>query len=110
MRNYPLTNLLKHVVSFVENISASELEDQDWQEKYVTFADVRPMYDNKFGSIENFSFGHVVTEAFYMFKIRFTEVVHPKMRVIFKRRMFEIKRIINDGEASKTLKIIALEL
>jgi len=110
MQNYPLTNLLKHAVSFIENISQSELEDQDWQEKYVTFADVRPMYDNKFGSIENFSFGHIVTEAFFMFKIRFTEAVHPKMRIIFKRRMFEIKRIINDGEASKTLKIIALEM
>ena len=110
MQNYPLTNLLKHSVSFIENISKSELEDQNWEERYVTFADVRPMYDNKFGSIETFSFGHVVTEAFYMFKIRFTEEVHTKMRIMFKRRMFEIKRIINDGEASKTLKIIALEM
>jgi len=110
MKNYPLTNLLKHSVTFIENVSNSELEDQNWEEKYVTFADVRPMYDNKFGSIENFSFGHIVTEAFYMFNIRFTEEVHAKMRIIFKRRMFEIKRIINDAETSKVLKIIALEL
>ena len=110
MKNYPLTNLLKHSIMFIENASKSELEDQDWQEKYITFADVTPMYDNKFGSIEKFSFGHIVTEAFYMFKIRFTELVHSKMRIIFKRRMFEIKRVINHNEASKVLKIIALEM
>ena len=95
---------------FIENVSKSELEDQDWQERYVTFADVKPMYDDKFGSIERFSFGHIVTEAFCMFKIRFTDMVHAKMRIIFKRRMFEIKRIINHNEASKVLKIIALEM
>lgn len=110
MRNYPLTQLLKHTITFLENISASEFEDQDWEEKYIAFADVRPMYDNKFGSIETFSFGHIVTEAFFMFKIRFTEEVHTKMRIAFNRRMFEIKRIINDKEEGKVLKIIALEL
>ena len=110
MRNYPLTNLLKHSIMFIENVSISELEDQDWKEKYVTFADVKPMYDEKFGSIEKFSFGHIVTEAFYMFKIRFTDKVHAKMRIMFKGRMFEIKRIINHNEASKVMKIIALEM
>ena len=110
MTSYPLTNLLKHSVMFIENASKSELEDQDWQKRYVTFADVRPMYDDKFGSIEKFSFGHIVTEAFCMFKIRFTEKIHTKMRIIFKRRMFEIKRIINHNESSKVLKIIALEM
>ena len=110
MKNYPITNLLKHSIIFIENISKTELEDQDWQEKYTTFADVRPMYDNKFGSVEKFSFGHIVTEAFCMFRIRFTDKIHSKMRIMFKRRMFEIKRIINDNEASRVLKIIALEL
>lgn len=110
MKNHPITNLLKHSIIFIENVSKNELEDQDWQEKYTTFADVKPMYDNKFGSLEKFSFGHIITEAFYMFKIRFTEKINSKMRIIFKRRMFEIKRIINHNEASRVLKIIALEL
>lgn len=110
MKNYSMTNALNHKVTFIENISKSELEDQNWEEKYITFADVRPMYDNKFGSIENFSFGHIVTEAFFIFKIRFTEAVHAKMRIMLGGRMFEIKRIINDKEASKVLKIIALEM
>lgn len=110
MKSHILTNLLNHAITFVENTSKSELEDQNWEDKYVTYADVRPMFDNKLGSLEKFSFGHIVTEAFFCFKIRFTEEVHSKMRIIFKRRMFEIKRIINEKEASRVLKIIALEM
>lgn len=110
MKNYSFANLLKHAITFIENTSNSELEEQNWQERYSTFADIKPMYDDKFGSIEKFSFGHVVTEAFFMFKIRFTDAIHGKMRIIFKRRIFEIKRIINHNEASKVLKIIALEI
>ncbi len=110
MQKYPLRSLLKHSITFLENVARSELEDQNWEARYTTFSDVRPMYDNKFGSIENFSFGHIVTEAFCMFKIRFSLEVNSRMRIAFGRRMFEIKRIINDKEESKVLKIIALEL
>jgi SPP1 family predicted phage head-tail adaptor len=105
-----LSALLSHRVIFLENKTANELEDQDWQEVYRSFAEIKPMYDNKFGSIEKFNFGHIVTEAFFMFKIRFTEKINPKMRISFSRRIFEIKRIINVLEKDKILQIIALEI
>ncbi|MEY3197364.1 MAG: hypothetical protein RLZZ59_735 [Pseudomonadota bacterium] len=110
MISYPLTKILSHKVIFLKNISNNDLEEQNWQEAYSTFADIRPMYDNRFQVIETQSFGHIVTEAFYIFRIRFSEIINTKMRIMFKRRLFEIKRIINEGERSLVLRIIALEL
>ena len=110
MARNQLSALLSHKIVFLENKSRNELEEQNWQEIYSSFAEIKPMYDNKFGSIEKFNFGHIVTEAFFMFKIRFTDQVNPKMRICFSRRIFEIKRIINIAEKNKILQIIALEI
>ena len=110
MTKNSLSALLVHRVVFLENKTKSELEEQNWVPILEAFAEVKPMYDNKFGSIENFNFGHIVTEAFFMFKIRFTDKVNPKMRISFGARIFEIKRIINVAEKDKILQIIALEI
>ncbi len=110
MSRFPLAAILAHSIIFLENINDNELEDQQWDERLTVFAEVKPLYDNKCGSLEKFSFGNIVTEAFFMFKIRFTEAVNTKMRIKFRNRLFEIKRIINVGEKSKIMQIIGLEL
>lgn len=110
MAKLPLFGLLKHRVSLLENLIATEISEDNWQEKYVTFAQIKPLYDSKVGSLENFSFGHVVTEGYFMFKIRALEGVHNKMRIRFKERIFEIKRIIDLEENGRLLQIIALEI
>ncbi len=102
--------LFSHRIIFLENRTQNELEEGDWQEVCASFAEINPMYDNKFGSIEKFNFGHIVTEAFFMFKIRFIEGINPKMRIGFSKRLFEIKRIINVSEKNRILQIIALEI
>jgi len=101
---------LSHEIIFLENITNSDLEDENWVEKSRAFAEIRPLYDNKFGSIENFTFGHIVTENFFMFKIRYFPDVSTKMRIQYQERNFEIKRIINLSEQNQFLQIISLEI
>lgn len=110
MSGLPLFGLLKHRVIIIENVNREELGGEAWQEKYTTFAEIKPLYDNKVSSVENFSFGHVVTEGYFMFKIRALAGITSKMRIRFHDRLFEIKRIINVDERGRMLKIIALEV
>ncbi len=105
-----ITHLLHHSVVFLVNVNKNEMQDQDWQEIYTTFADVKPLYETGHIVQDKYAFGNVLSEAFCVFRIRFTEKVNVKMRILYKRRMFEIKKIINQDEESKILKIIALEL
>jgi SPP1 family predicted phage head-tail adaptor len=105
-----ISGKLIHEISILANMAISELDDEDWQEKTKTFAEIKPLYDNKFGSLENFSFGHIVTENFFMFKIRYLPDLNTKLRIRFDERIFEIKRIINLNEKNIFLQIIGLEL
>jgi SPP1 family predicted phage head-tail adaptor len=110
MAKFPLFSILKHRISLLENFIDSEISEDNWQEKCTTFAQIKPLYDSKVGSLENFNFGHVVTEGYFMFKIRAIDGVHNKMRICFKERLFEIKRIIDIEESQRFLQIIALEI
>ncbi len=110
MKKNSLFTFLKHKIICLENINQEELGGEVWREKYTTFAEIKPLYDNKVGSLENFSFGHVVTEGYFMFRIRALPGVTSKMRIKFHDRLFEIKRIIDIDERGRILKIIALEV
>jgi SPP1 family predicted phage head-tail adaptor len=101
---------LNQEITFIQNIAHSDLDDEDWQDMQKCFAEIKPLYDNKFGSLENFSFGHIVTENFFMFRIRYLPKLNCKLRIKFNDRIFEIKRIINLREKNEILQIIALEL
>lgn len=108
--NRNISGPLNKEIILLENKSISELEDDNWQEFMRSFAEIKPLYDSKFGSLENFSFGHIVTENYFMFKIRYLPNLNTKMRISFEGRNFEIKRIINLHEKSEIIQIIALEL
>lgn len=43
------------------------------------------------------------------FVIRYTNNLHPDMRILYKDRIFNIESIINDDEANRTLTIIVKE-
>lgn len=101
---------LQHQVKILENFSTSEIEQEQWQEKLSIYAEIKPICDNRFTSIEHVNFGHIMTEGFYLFKIRFIKDITTKMRISFRDRQFEIKRIINVAEQSKFLNIIGLEI
>lgn len=110
MSKIPLFGILKHRISVLENLVDTEISEDNWQTKYITFAQMKPLYDHKVGSLENFSFGHVVTEGYFMFKIRALIGINNKMRIQFQDRVFEIKRVINIEESCRLLQIIALEI
>lgn len=110
MSKLPLFRLLMHRITFVENSTSSELEKEEWKSKYETFASITPLFDNKVSSLEKFDFGHIVTEGYFLFKIRALLGVNNKMRILFNDRFFEIKRIIDVNEQGKIQKIVALEL
>lgn len=64
---------------------------------------------------EYFSASSTQNEAVSRFVIRYTEGLHPDMRITYKKkptsteRTFSIESIINDDEADKTLTIMVKE-
>ncbi|XVN43252.1 MAG: head-tail adaptor protein [Candidatus Rickettsia vulgarisii] len=100
----------QHRIKFLENFASSEIDQERWQEKILVYAEVKPFSDDRFITIEHLSFGHVMTEGYYIFKIRFIENINTKMQILFRNRYFEIKRIVNISEKSKFLNIIGLEI
>lgn len=109
MSKLPLFGILKHKISILENTSADELSE-NWEEREITFAHIKPLYDNKIESLENFGFGHIVTDGYFIFQTRGSLKITTKMRIKFKNRIFDIKRVIDVEEAGRWLKIIALEI
>ena len=101
---------LIHRIVFLENVANPEIESDSWQEKMAAFAEIRPITDNRFLAIEGVEFGHLITESYYAFTLRFILGLHINMRIFFAKRQFDIKRIINIDEKNIILKIIALEI
>jgi len=105
-----LVSRLVHNITFLENLAESASEDQDWREKYNCFAEISPLTDCKYISIEGMSFGNLITEEYYLFKIRYIEGVSKNSRISFRNKLYAIKRIINIKERDKILNIIAHEI
>jgi len=101
---------LTHRIIFLRNLANDESEDENWQEFCSSFAEIKPICDNRFISLEGIDFGNVITEAFFIFRTRFTKDIKPSMRIKFRNRVFEIKRVINIDEKDRALNIIGLEI
>ncbi len=101
---------LQHRIIFLEDMKSAVATQEEWQEKIIAFASIKPVYPNGFMPLESFNFGHIVAENFTLFTLRFIQGINTKMRILFKQRQFEIKRIINIAEQDRWLEIIALEI
>ena len=110
LHNTRRSSRLTHKIHFLQNMQHDEAEKEQWEEVGEAFAEVNPICDNRFIAIEGLQFGHVISEDYYLFKIRYLDGLDINMRVKFKDRMFEIKRILNIKERSKILHIIALQI
>ncbi len=110
MRKQNIISRLVHKIAFLKNYSDNSTEDKIWEEVQTSFAEVKPICDNRFIFSEGLAFGNVVSEKYFLFKIRFTKDIDADMRISFKARNFEIKRIINQNERDKILNIIAIEI
>lgn len=110
MKNKSIISKFAHKISILNNLSSSELDDPEWKIIFTCFAEVNPVCDNKFVSLEGLSFGNVITEEYFHFRLRYIKNISKEMRILFHDRNFEIKRIINDEEKNRMLSIIAQEI
>lgn len=101
---------LQYQIKFIENSTKTEIDKEVWLEKFILYAEISPLCDNRFEAIKGLNFGHIMTEEFFLFKMRYIKGITSKMRISFKARQFEIKRIINVAERNKFLNIIGLEI
>lgn len=100
----------KHKIDILVNIAKSEITGPKWEKTKEIYADISQLCDNRFISLENLSFGDVLSEEYYIFHIRYLEEIDSCMRIKFGEKIFEIKRIINKNFSNKILSIIALEI
>jgi SPP1 family predicted phage head-tail adaptor len=110
MKKESTVSKFPHKISILINKSENELFKSKWEEFCVCFAEIKPVSDNKFISLEGVSFGNVITEEYFYFRTRFVKGITKEMRISFQGRDFEIKRIIDDNEKGRMLSIIALEV
>ncbi|GAB4164487.1 MAG: hypothetical protein Tsb006_4090 [Rickettsiaceae bacterium] len=110
MKNTSIIAKLSHKIVFLVNTAQSEIETPDWQPVIETFAEVKPACNNRFISLEGMQFGNVITEEYFLFKIRYMPEIHKDMRINFQGKIFEIKRIVEEGMRGHLLNIIALEI
>ncbi len=110
MKKQSIISRFAHRISVLKNVAEDELADAEWEEFAVCFAEVQPVCDNKYVSLEGISFGDVITEEYFHFRTRYIKNITKEMRISFHERTFEIKRIINHQEKDRMLSIIALEV
>jgi SPP1 family predicted phage head-tail adaptor len=109
MKKRTMVAKLVHKITFWGNVK-DPTHDQTWREITSSFAEIKPLCDNRFLSLEGMAFGNIITEKYFVFTLRFIKNIDPKMRIKFDNRIFEIKRIIDQDERGRVLTIITLEI
>lgn len=105
-----LLSRLTHHITFLENRAESEIADPAWEEKASCFAEILPLSECNYSSIEGLTFGNFITEEYYLFRVRYIEGLSKKLRISFGQKLYSIKRIINIREKNRMLNIIAHEI
>jgi SPP1 family predicted phage head-tail adaptor len=98
---------LKHRITF-QQFSEIENELGDVVKEWLDYKTVRAMIKTVQGR-EYFSASSTQNENTIRFIIRYTNGIHPDMRINFRGRYFEIESVINDDEMNKTLTIMGKE-
>lgn len=102
---------LFHLVTLLKNISSeSSLSGDDWRSVGQVYAEIKPLSEQQIKEIDSIQFGHLILEEYFIFTCRYSDLIENNMRIQFKERIFDIKRIINPQEKDRYLKIITLEI
>lgn len=99
-----------HKINFLENTVNEASLPEKWEVKFQSYAEIKPIYETSFSQIESKEFGHIMTESLFIFRLRYIKNISTKLRIEFKKRTFEIRRIVNIDEKDRLLNIIALEI
>ena len=110
MKNSNLISRMVHKITFLKNTAASEIDEPTWNAFIETYADVKPVCDNRFILLEGMQFGNIITEEYFWFKTRFIFELDKHLRIRFNDQIFEIKRIIDEDSKNRMLTIIALKI
>jgi len=110
MKKQMMISKLVHKIIFLENKAKGAIEEEVWREVITSFAEIKPVCDGRVISLEGIDFGNMITEEYFVFKMRFIKGVNRQMRIGFRGRVFEIKRIIDEEERGRVLNIIGLEV
>lgn len=108
--NAPLYSALSHRVGFFRNIASEESEKEIWKEEFSSFVSINPLSAQGTEMPESLDFGSLSGARIYIFKSRFLKNISSGLRIVFKGRNFEIKRVINEGEKDKILKMLCAEV
>ena len=101
-----LASVLKHIVT-IQNPIVSIEGIEEWSDFAIARAEIKALYDK--GNGEVFSAMQLMDNSYYRFTIRYIENLKTNMRIIYKDRIFQIKRIINQDEQNIATLIIAQE-
>lgn len=95
-------------IYFLSNKTLTDIEQAEWEEAFYSWGEILPIFDNK---LENISLDSLqaISQPYFMFIMRYDKNINNKLRIKYKERIFTIKRVVNIDEASKFLKILAIE-
>lgn len=98
---------LKHYITF---LTLKQNSINEWNKVISCFAEIEHVTGYKPITLQNFSFGNLVTENYHLFTTRFYPQILLNMHISFQQRKFEIHRIVNPHIQNMYLEIFALEL
>jgi hypothetical protein len=101
---------LKHHVAFLTNIKENPTDHDNWVISYETFAHLANLHPNNLTLVNNFDFGHILTASYVIATLRYSDKIKNNMRLRFQEKIFEIKKIIEDFDGKKFIKLIILEI
>lgn len=101
-----LSSVLRHIIS-IEKPIIKEDGIEEWQEIAIARAEIKALYDNSGGEV--FSAMQLMDNSYYRFTLRYHAELKGNMRIKYRDRIFQIKRIINQNELNFSTIIIAQE-
>jgi len=97
---------LKHPIEIVEY----EASLNTWLARFKTFSSIKQLSPKTLKFFEKINFGNMIEASYMLFTTRFTPEINKNMCILFKKRYFLIKKIINVEEQDRILEIIAVEI
>jgi hypothetical protein len=101
---------LRHPIEFLKNIKINPTDEDRWEICCRSFADISYLHPYNLSLVENTNFGHILTMSLLIATVRWTDNLQLDMRIKFDGKIFEIKKIIEDFDSRKFIKLIILEI
>lgn len=98
---------LKNKIDIIENISESELEEDDWQLVLTCYSEIIAMNYSSLNIFDDMKSGHLSDIDQYIFKIRYSEKIKKNMRIKLDNDYFVINKITKIYNKNNMLSLLA---